>query len=267
MTYCALAFAISWGGLLILVGPSRILGLITQELSQGSLFLSVVLVTIAGPMVAGVLTTTFVFGRIGLHDIVSRLFKWRVDARWYAVALLTAPLSVFATLSVLSSFSPAFVPGILTTSDKVTFVLLPLVVSLIVPFCEELGWTGFAIPQLSKRYSILATGLMVGISWGAWHFLSNLWGVGPASGTVPVTLYMLVLLFSFLPPFRFLMVWVYDNTKSLFVAIVMHASLVFFWLIATPTGIAGANLVIWYVAWAVALWVLAGIIILKKKSF
>jgi hypothetical protein len=49
------------------------------------------------------------------------------------------------------------------------------------------------------------------------------------------------------------------------VAIVMHASLGFFWLIATPTGIAGANLVIWYIAWAVVLWVLAGIIVLKKS--
>lgn len=124
--------------------------------------------------------------------------------------------------------------------------------------CEETGWTGFAIPELRKRYHIFATGLIVGILWGAWHFLSNLWGVGTSNGTVPLTLYMPILLFSFLPPFRVLMVWVYDHTKSLFLAYLMHASLDFFWLISTPTGIAGVNLATWYIVWAAVLWIVVG---------
>src|SRR4029453_3875507 len=33
-------------------------------------------------------------------------------------------------------------------------------------FSEELGWTGFAIPQLSQRYSVIATGFIVGLLWG-----------------------------------------------------------------------------------------------------
>lgn len=265
IAYFVLAFAISWGGLLILIGRSGIPGIIYQTMSS-PLFMSVVLVTLSGPLVAGILTTIFVYGKNGLHDIVSRLFRWRVAARWYAVAILTAPLSVIATLLALSIFSPAFIPGIFTAGDKVSLVVLALTVGLIGPLCEEPGWTGFAIPQLRKRYSILATGLIVGVLWGAWHFLSNLYGVKTSSGTLPLTLFMPVILFSFLPPFRVLMAWVYDHTKSLFVAIIMHSSLIIFWLIATPTGIAGANLVIWYIAWAVGLWIVAGIIVLKKKK-
>ena len=119
---------------------------------------------------------------------------------------------------------------------------------------------------MSKHYGILATGLVVGILWGAWHFLSNLWGVGLSSGPVPLALYMAALLFSFLPPFRLLMVWVYGHTKSLFAAYVMHFSLVFFWLISTPLGIAGVNLVTWYIAWAVVLWIVAGIIVLRDNA-
>ncbi len=45
-----------------------------------------------------------------------------------------------------------------------------IAVGLVVPFFEELGWTGFAIPELGKRYGILTTGLIVGLLWGAWHF-------------------------------------------------------------------------------------------------
>jgi len=263
MIYFALTFVISWGGLLIVIGPSAIPGIMDQTAS-GPLFMSIVLVTLSGPIVAGILTTFFAHGEDGLHDFVSRLFRWRVGARWYAIAILTPALSVFATLLALSIFSPAFIPGILTTGDKASLVASTIVVGLIGGFCEEPGWTGFAIPHLRKRYGILATGLIVGILWGAWHFLSNLYGIRTSSGNLALTLFMPVILFSFLPPFRVLMTWVYDRTKSLFVAIIMHSSLIIFWLIATPMGITGANLVTWYIVWAAVLWIIAGIIVKKK---
>ena len=267
IAYFVLTFAISWGGVLFAVGPSGIQGIIDLNLGMNSpLFMSVVLLTLSGPIVAGILTTIFVYGKKGLHDIVSRLFKWRVASKWYAVAILTPPLSVFGTLFALSLFSPAFTPGILTTEGRVSLVSLAVMVGLIGAIFEETGWTGFAIPQLRKRYSIFATGLLVGILWGAWHFLSNLLGASVSAGTLPLTLFMPVILFSFLPPFRVLMVWVYDNTKSLLLAIIMHSSLIMFWLIATPTGITGTNLATWYIAWAVVLWIIVGIIVKKKMK-
>jgi membrane protease YdiL (CAAX protease family) len=51
----------------------------------------------------------------------------------------------------------------------------------------------------------------------------------------PLPLYMAVIRFSFLPPFRVLMTWVYDYTGSLFIAILMHASLDIFWILSMPT--------------------------------
>jgi membrane protease YdiL (CAAX protease family) len=256
ISYFALAFAISWGGVLIVIGPGGIPE-IMELTTTNPLFLSVYLVTIAGPTIAGILLTFFVYGKAGLHDIVSRLFKWKVGTRWYAVAILTPALSVFATLVALSIFSPAFLPGIITTGDKVSLLLFAIVIGLVTGFFEELGWTGFAIPKISKRYGVLATGLFVGILWGAWHFVSNFYGVNTSSGTLPLTLFFPAILFSFLPPYRVLMVWVYDHTKSLFVAMAMHGCLDIFWLISTPTGILGVNLVTWYIAWAVVLWTIA----------
>ena len=260
IAYFVLTFAISWGGLLIAISPVGISGIMTLT-TQNPLFLSVYLVTIAGPLVAGILLTILVYGKTGLRDVVSRLFKWRVNAHWYAFAILTAPLTVFVTLFGLSVFSPAFIPGIITASDRFSIILFALIVGLVTPFFEELGWTGFAIPLIGKRYNILATGLIVGILWGAWHFLSNLYGVSISAGTVPLTLFFPAILFSFLPPYRVLMVWVYDHTKSLFVAMVMHGCLDIFWLISAPIAIIGVNLVTWYAAWAIVLWVIVGIVI------
>ena len=109
-------------------------------------------------------------------------------------------------------------------------------------------------PRLQLGRGVFATGLLVGILWGAWHFVSNVWGSGASAGALPLALVMPVLLFSFLPPYRVLMVWVYDRTQSLLLAMLMHASLVTFWLAATPARIAGLALVAWYLAWAAVLW-------------
>lgn len=60
------------------------------------------------------------------------------------------------------------------------------------------------------------------------------------------------------------MVWVYDRTGSLLVAMLMHASLVAFWLASIPHAIAGAPLVTWYLVWAVALWVVVAAVALAQ---
>lgn len=75
------------------------------------LFPFTVVAMFAGPSVAGILLTGLVDGRTGLRGFRSRLLRWRVGGRWYAVALLAAPLLVTAVLLTLSRFSPEFLPG------------------------------------------------------------------------------------------------------------------------------------------------------------
>jgi membrane protease YdiL (CAAX protease family) len=70
---------------------------------------------------------------------------------------------------------------------------------------EELGWTGFAVPRLRLRHGVVATGLIVGLLWGAWHF--PLFSGGDLSGAVPRAVFLPVQLFSFLPAYRVLIVW------------------------------------------------------------
>jgi membrane protease YdiL (CAAX protease family) len=264
-SYFALAFAISWGGMLLIIGGPGAIPATAEDTTK--LFPAVYLVTVAGPSLAGILLTGLTGGWAGLRELGSRLLKWRVGARWYAVALLTTPLTVMATLLSLSLISPEFLPGFLTTSVKASMLQFGFVASvgLLTGLLEELGWTGFAIPRLLGRHGVLATGLFVGLLWGAWHFLSNIWGSGTSSG-VPLALFMPAILFSFLPPYRMLMVWVYERTESLLVAILMHASLVAFWIISTPVGMVGVPLVTWYLVWAAALWAVVGAVAMANHG-
>ena len=221
LLYFVLTFVISFCGILIVAGPGAFLGTAQEgDVLDPSLYLAMLL----GPSIAGVLMTGLVGGRAGLHDLLARLLRWRVGVRWYAVALLTYPLTMTALLSALALISPQVLQGASVGGDSVTVLLSGMVAGLAAGFFEELGWTGFAIPRLRLRYGVVLTGLIVGLLWGAWHFPLFTSSASSATAVAPV-LMLAILLFSFLPPFRVLMVWVYERTQSLLVVILMHASL------------------------------------------
>jgi membrane protease YdiL (CAAX protease family) len=262
LTYSTLTFAISWGGILLVIGPGGILG--TREVPE-ELMPFVYLATLLGPSVAGILLTGLVDGKAGLGEFVTRLRRWRVGARWYVVVLLTAPLLITAALYVLSLTSSTFLPAIVTADDKVSLLLIGIVMGIMVGFFEELGWTGFAVPRLRKRYGVFTTGLIVGLVWGAWHF-PLFSGSTSSSGALPPALYLFVLLFSFLPAYRVLMVWVYDRTQSLLAAILMHAPLAASQLTLIPSALSAEQVVTYDLIFAATLWVFVAMVAVANRG-
>jgi membrane protease YdiL (CAAX protease family) len=270
LTFYALAFAISWGGLLLVVGgPGAMPG--TAEQVERLLPLAM-LIWLAGPSVTGLLLTGLADGRAGWRDLLTRMARWRVGARWYAVALLTAPLLYGAVLLALSLFSPEFLPGILTTGDKTGLLLFGIMWGLIGGgFLEELGWTGFAVPRLRRRYGVLTTGLIVGVLWGAVHFSVIFWMSGSTIGAIPPAFFLTIrgfdLLVGSLVAYRVLMVWVYDRTGgSLFVAMLMHATLTASMLILGPVALSGAPFLTYCMAISAATWVVVGVVALANRG-
>src|SRR5262245_2631093 len=130
--YFALAFAISWGGFIFVVGPAGFPGRGSQFDTLLPLVASAML---AGPSIAGVLMTGLVSGKPGLRQLLSRLLEWRVGVRWYALAVAPAPLLSAAVLFALSLTSPIF-----TSQDK-TGILVAGIVAGMTIVLEEVGWT------------------------------------------------------------------------------------------------------------------------------
>ena len=254
-TYFALAFALSWTGVVLVAGPGAIPITIDRLMTLGPAIYAAMLI---GPSVAGLLMTSVASGRAGLRELLGRLLKWRVDVRWYAAALLFAPLLTLAVSLGLSLLSPDFLPALFATSDKAPVLVSGLAAGLLVGIFEELGWTGFAIPWMRLRHGALGTGLLVGVLWGAWHFIL-FWAPDSFSGGLPLAL-LIVRLFSWLPAYRVLMVWTYDRTGSLLIAMLMHASLTATQVILMPPATAGMPLLISILAWAAALWLIVAVI-------
>jgi uncharacterized protein len=261
-TYFALTFLISWGGVLLVVGVGHGRLLVTPEQLE-PLLPYAVLAMLAGPVAAGPVMIGLVDGRAGLREFRARLLRWRVEGRWYAVALLTAPLIVLAALLALSPLSADFRPELLVTDAKMALLLAGVAVGLVAGL-EELGWTGFAAPRLRRRYGILTVGLIVGVLWAAWHVPVTVAGSGaPAGGLAlavllpPMVFYATVLL-----GFRVLMVWVYDRTESLLVAVLMHATLTASTVvILAPRATGAPALIAYHLLLAGGLWAFVGIVI------
>lgn len=250
--FFSLVFTISWVVVFLLAAPGGFP--VTPEKA----------VTLGIAILLGPLATSFIMTALisGFRDLLSRLVRWRVNFRWYALAILIAPLLTIVTLAALALFSTGFRPNIFLSDDPAGLINLAIIAGFTVALCEELGWTGIAAPIMTKRYGIMKNGIYIGLLWGMWHF-PLFWE--PQSFT-SMTAFALLLarLFSWLPPYRVLMVWVYQNTQSLLIVILMHFSLVSTLLIFDPI-LQGTELLIFILVRALLLWA-AAIILVRQPA-
>jgi pimeloyl-ACP methyl ester carboxylesterase/membrane protease YdiL (CAAX protease family) len=254
LAYYILTYALSWGGFLLVVGPGSLVN--TNWQAEGK-FLSAVMVMLAGPSIAGLLLTGLVDGRAGYRDLSARLLKWRVAGRWYAIAILPAPIIAASVLFTLSLSSPLSI-----AVDRAAVILAGFGAAA-TTLLEEIGWTGFVVPRLRRRHSVPVTGLIVGVLWGLWHFLQQVFVSGTYAGGIPLLTFLMVSVLAAvasLTAYRVLMVWVYDRTGSLLVTTLMHGALTastIFWF--TPLATGGRFLAdVWLVAGA--MWLLVGVV-------
>ena len=259
LAYFGLVFLISWGGGWLVVGP-RALPMKPEEFA--TLGMRLYAAILAGPAVAGIVLTAIVSGRPGLRELFSRLQRWRVGWRWYALGVVPVLLTV-ATTMLLSLVSADFRPAFLDSPDQNGIIMAAFGPALLVGIFEEIGWTGFAVPHLRSRHSILATGLAVGVVWGAWHF-PLFWERDSFSATIPLAV-LLTRLFSWLPPLRVVLVWIHDRTESLPAVMFTHIAVTFISLVLMPEGLAGGRLLTSLLVSAAAMWLFLGSLMLASN--
>lgn len=268
LSYYALTFAISWGAVLVMIGHT---GMPTTKDQMEAVLPVAIVALLLGPSTSGLLMLGLVDGKAGFRELRSRMFRWRVGARWYAIALLLAPLIILAVLMTLSVFSPVYLPGVFTRDDKTARLIMGLVSAVVVGICEELGWTGFVTPRIRQRYSVLATGLIIGVLWGIWHIVpmaimpSGVYSA-PLSPAVYIAVRTINFLVGGLVAFRVLMVWIYDRTQSLLVLILMHIGLTAANIIYEPEAIGGTSLFIYDFVGAATIWIVVAVVVVVNRG-
>lgn len=244
--FFTLAFGISWGGILIiLVGNGFDLSPM-HPLESGLIFFAMIM----GPSVSGLVLTALLDGWAGLKLLCSRALHWQVPVRWYAVALLTIPVILLTILLLLSAVvDPAFAPR---------FRWALFAVGLVAGSFEEIGWTGFATPRFLALQRLGMVGLSLGLAWAFWHLLVDFRYNIDAMGAAWL-LEFAVVYTATLTPYRMLMTWVYSNTQSLLLTVLMHASFTG-WLLVLFPATSLAQSLFWQTTFALTLWGMVAVV-------
>ena len=245
LSYICFAFGISWGAVLLLVLFNGMPATMVEVRDQLAFIVPAMLL---GPSISGLVMTRLVYGRSGLRVLKDRLLRWRISGRWYML-LLVGPCVVFIVALVTSTWAPRPVPAI----------ILAVVSGLVVGLFEEIGWTGFANVTLRSKANVISTGIVIGIVWGAWHILSNdVWVMrtyqGPLSPVLFASIRGVGFLIGFLLPFRIILVWLFEQTQSLFLVALMHGSLTSSVMILGPENSYVLQTLAIDLAQAIAMW-------------
>jgi hypothetical protein len=106
--------------------------------------------------------------------------------------------------------------------------------------------------------------LGLGLVWAVWHVLVDFRQNSSAMGTLWV-LEFAVFYVGALTAYRLLMTWVYANTQSLLLAVLMHASYTGWLFVLYPAASLEQGLV-WQGGFTVALWVVVAVVMTVRAG-
>ncbi|NWG19145.1 MAG: CPBP family intramembrane metalloprotease [Chloroflexi bacterium] len=223
LAFVGLTFGISWVVWLSLAAAVN--GLLPVPVTSSSVTFMVWMIAGAwAPTVAALLITARTEGRAGVRSLLSRLGRWRVNWRWYGVALLL-PFSLAALASVMHvalggnpppgpAMEPFFAPLI------VLLVSLPIHLVVGGALAEEPGWRGYALPRLQQRLGMMGAGIVLGLIWWTWHW-PTLLIPGSGQSHLPFGGYFLLMI-----AWSQLFVWLVNRARgSVLLAVLFHAAM------------------------------------------
>lgn len=226
---------------------------------------ALVLLGTFAPGIVALILTARAEGRPGVTALLSRLFAWRVRARWYVFAfgsIAAIKLTAAVIHRLLLGMWPRFgtEPLLLMIAATLTSTLVGGQAG------EEIGWRGFALPRLASRFGYGIASLLLGVIWAVWHLpLFFIAGTTTTGQSFPLYALQVTAL-------SVALAWLYRNTNgSLLLTMLMHAA-VNNTKDIVPSAVAGAThpfaLSTSPIAWitVVLLWMCAGSFLLTFHS-
>ncbi|MEV0353493.1 CPBP family intramembrane glutamic endopeptidase [Nonomuraea sp. NPDC050680] len=172
------------------------------------------------PVVAAMILEYRRGGPASVGALLRRSFDFRrIKAKgWYVPVLVLYP-AVLVVSFVYLRLSGTYVPA---PQISVVSALALGAGFLVGAFCEELGWSGYAVESLQERWGAPGAALIVGTVWAVWHWAALLQAHRSVSWIAWWSLATVAA--------RVIMVWLYNNTgRSVFTMALFHMILNLGW--------------------------------------
>jgi len=151
-------------------------------------------------------------GKQHLRDLLSNVFAWRTQPKWYALSIGLPCATFIASLCMAMLILPAKISW-----PPISVFVLSLVILPFGPLWEEVAWRAFALRRLQTRYSCLVSALIIGAYWTIWHI--PMWMLTLNYLTWPLLIIICINLIAWSVVFAFL----YNRSgQSLPVVILLH---------------------------------------------
>nr|WP_096190484.1 type II CAAX endopeptidase family protein [Evansella halocellulosilytica] len=158
-----------------------------------------------------------IYPGLRLKDFVKEQFAPKIRFSVLSTVLIIQVIIIVVTIFLLSNTNDT--QSLALSYTGLGLLLLAFLDSLVRgPLGEELGWRGYALNELQKKYSPLKSALIVGVLWGFWH--TPLWF---ASGYTGVNLIKYIVLFMIgIISFSIIVTLFYNLNKNLLIPIITH---------------------------------------------
>ena len=145
--------------------------------------------------------------------------------RWYLVAVCLLPIVAglqYAALRLIGTELPA-------PRYAIGGIPVFLTMYFVGAIGEELGWQGYAFPELRRRYSALSAAVILGVFWSLWHVIP-FFQMGRTADWIFWHCLSIV-------AFRVIIVWLFVNTgQSVFSAVLFHMTINLPWSVIANYG-------------------------------
>ena len=166
------------------------------------------------PMIAAVILVGRDQGLDAAKNLLRRAFDYkRIRYKvWYLTSLCIMPAMMILQYALMARMGGPL--------PKPQIPVLTLAASFVVFFVagagEELGWQGYVIDPLQRRWNALTASVMLGTVWATWHIVPLIQASRSPAWIIWQCMSMVTA--------RILIVWLYNNTrKSVLAAILFHA--------------------------------------------
>jgi membrane protease YdiL (CAAX protease family) len=210
-SFFLLAYAISWS----LDAAVLVLGM---EPSWTRWIISGFLSALGPAVAAGVVLSV---SGDSLRGWLGRVLRWRVHPKWYAAAIGVPVIVALGSGAVLQLVGGP-VDFASFAFDPMTLGIGILLGTTIGGGQEELGWRGFAQPELQEQYGGLRAAVIIGVLWGGWHLPLFF---DPTAIHYQWPLSSQLAYFVGIIAFSILLAWVYNGSRgSILLAMLMHGT-------------------------------------------
>ena len=158
------------------------------------------------------------------YQVISYLIPLGYSTITYSIAWLTG-IAALNPNQTADAFSRFFGLGPLPRSFGIGLYFVVVATIGVIQNCattlgEEIGWRGFLVPELAKRFSFTGTAVLSGVIWALWHvpiivFAGYNMGTG-WYGLAVVSANMIALCF--------VLTWLRLKSGSLWTGVILHAS-------------------------------------------